>query len=74
MSESIEEIGLAEALALRLLPDHHAMPMRLYVGDDSKKTVTDWKDAYNEMMSKPTNISKEAWHEQCLAKLSEREG
>ena len=75
MSDSVEEIGLAEAIALRLFPDYHAMPVRLYVGDDSaKKTVADWKSTYSEMMSKPTNISKEAWHEECLVKLNEREG
>ena len=60
MSEAIETVGLAEAIALRLFPDYHAFPMKLYFGD-VKMSVSDWKDAYAEMQSKPTDVSKESW-------------
>ncbi len=62
MSEQQSEFGIAEALALRLFPDHHAFPMKIYVGDDKQLTAEGWKQAYNLMMSKPTDVTKEAWH------------
>lgn len=69
MSDELETspesiIGLAELVAMRRIPDHHAMPLRLYVGDDVRMTVPQWDSAYQEMMSKPTGVSKEQWHEQ----------
>lgn len=57
-------IGLAELVAMRRIPDHHAMPLRLYVeNNDAKMTVSQWDRTYKEMMSKPTGMSKAAWHE-----------
>lgn len=58
-------IGLAELVAMRRIPDHHAMPLRLYVeNNDAKMTVSQWERTYAEMMSKPTGMSKAEWHEQ----------
>ena len=65
MSDSSEgTIEFTEAIAMKLFPDHHAHPMLVYVGD--KKTTFSaegWKSLYAEMMSKPTNMPKEEWHE-----------
>jgi hypothetical protein len=65
---SIDTFGIGEALALRLFPDHHAFPMRLYYGDGVRFSRADWVSLYGEMMSKPTGVSKEDWHEKCLEK------
>lgn len=60
-----DHIGLAELVAMRRIPDHHAMPLRLYVEkNDVKMTVSQWDRTYAEMMSKPTGMSKAEWHEQ----------
>jgi len=65
-SEEGESImGLAELIAMRRIPDSHAMPLRLYVGDEkAQMTLSAWEDTYQEMMSKPTGMPKEKWHEE----------
>ena len=55
-------VNLAELLALKSIPDRHAMPLKLYVGDAGPKPFSEWMLLYSEMMSKPTGMSREQWH------------
>ncbi len=65
-------VGLAELVAMKRIPDHHAAAFRLYVGHDKEMKVSEWDLSYKEFMSKPTGMSKEAWHEQFVKKLEAR--
>lgn len=72
MSDGEDVFGVAEAVALRLFPDHHALPVVLYVGDrNAKLSTSGWKQLYNEMMTKPTDVSKKDWHEKSQPKIQE---
>jgi hypothetical protein len=71
--EPESKMALAELVAMRRIPDHHAFAMRLYVGDDNaERTLSEWTNLYDEMMSKPTGMPKEQWHEQFVQKLKAR--
>lgn len=56
--------NLAELLAMRRIPDAHAFALKLYVGDDRERPLSEWESLYREFMSKPTGMSKEQWHAQ----------
>lgn len=62
-----DRMSLAEVLALRKVPDHHARPLMQYVGDTPKtsqaRPLREWLDLYDEMMTKPTGMTTLAWHE-----------
>jgi hypothetical protein len=63
-TQGADPIGLAELVAMRRIPDHHAKPLRIYAGDDSvKMTVAEWESLYEEMMLKPTGMPQREWHE-----------
>jgi hypothetical protein len=55
--------SLAELVAMRRIPDHHAFALRQYVGDDTERPLAEWDSLYKEMMSKPTDMPKAQWHE-----------
>ncbi len=55
-------IGLSELVAMRRIPDSHAPALGLYVGHDREMSLSEWDSVYAEFMSKPTGMSKEAWH------------
>jgi hypothetical protein len=61
-------VSLAEMLALKLIPDIHAMPLKLYVGDMGERPLSEWKSLYREFMSKPTGITREQWHPMFIKK------
>lgn len=62
--EAAEEpnVSLAELLALKKIPDHHAVPLKNYVGGVDEKPLSEWLSLYEEFMSKPTGMSREQWH------------
>ena len=64
-TEAVNEpvVGLAELVAMRRIPDHHAHALRLYVGHDNEMRLSEWDLTYKEFMSKPTDMPKEEWHE-----------
>jgi len=58
------EISLAELISMRRIPDHHAFALGQYVGKDKvERKLSEWDSLYKEMMSKPTDMPKEQWHE-----------
>ena len=56
-------VSLAEIIAMRRIPDIHAFALKGYVGDGNERPLSEWDSLYQEMMSKPTDMPKERWHE-----------
>lgn len=55
-------VSLAELLAMRKVPDHHAHALKVYAGTVGEMPLSEWEGLYAEMMSKPTDMPKEQWH------------
>ena len=60
--KSEPKVSLAEMLAMKKVPDHHAHALSVYVGDAGEKPLSEWMSLYEEFMKKPTGMSKEEWH------------
>lgn len=61
-------VSLVELIAMKKIPDHHAPALKGYVGADGEKPLSEWMNLYKEMMSKPSDVSKEKWHEEFKTK------
>jgi hypothetical protein len=55
-------VNLAELIALKSIPDRHAMPLKLYAGGSGPKPFAEWMSLYKEMLGKPTGMTREEWH------------
>ena len=62
MAEKDQVVGLRELLAMKKIPDKHAFPLKLYVGDMDERPMPEWMELYKEFLSKPTGMSREDWH------------
>ena len=63
-------VSFPEFVAMKEVPGKHAVPLRLYADDISDRPVQEWRDLYEEMMSKPTDMPKEEWRKQFQGKNS----